>query len=366
MEKAKKEGAPAAPQEGQDPAAGPSSPAAAAAEAYYNLYQTFQKLFSLDKLEWAGGGVSFTVDENHSVSTTYGMLSHGEPISPLLQEVLSGSGSFQPPAIGKSDNMTIMVRVDVGRVINETIQALTTMPAPVGPMLQMGIGSMKAQLGIGLDDLLKLPASDAYVYVDVAEKDVDQSSMQLDEKTKEMTEVKTKVHTVVPDVTVFLGLKDPNAARDAIGGLVTRLSADPDMSTQVKKRTYQETDVYCFGDGMAQAESYPDGKTSFAVVIIDRYLTFGSWDAVTKAIREMASAQSKTDPALMAIVQANPDANLLVVMPKAFQVKNQQLMVKLEGQQNAFAMMTKALEKRTPRSGRPEALSSASKRPWAS
>ncbi len=142
---------------------------------------------------------------------------------------------------------------------------------------------------------------------------------------------------------VFWGVKDPTAARDTLNTLVTNLSASPQTNAVVKKRTYQETDVYCFGPGVTDEGAYPDGRHSFAFVIVDRYLTMGSWDEVTKAIRQFGSAGAKTDPAMMSLVEANPDANLLVVVPKAFQEKNQQLSAKLSGVENAFDMMAKRL-----------------------
>ena len=344
VDAAAKGSAEGAGQDAQDPAAAAAAAGQAMAQMFYNLYETFQKLFSLDKLEWAGGSASFTTDADHCVSTSYIMLSHGEPISPLLQEMLSGSGAFQPPAIGKADSMCVLVRVDVGRIINEVLQSLSDMGGPIGMQLQQGLAGMKAQLGVGLDDLLKLPAGDTYVYIDFTAKDVEQSKQVYDDKTQQWTENKTKVHVVTPDLTVLLGLRDANAARDTIGGLVTRLSAEPNTSEVVNKRTFKDTDVYCFGPGMADPANQPDGKTSFAIAIVDRYLAFGSWDDVTKAVTQLAAAQPKTDAALMAVVKANPDANFLVVVPKAAQMKSQQVMANMEGQQNAFAMMAAGLQ----------------------
>ncbi len=131
------------------------------------------------------------------------------------------------------------------------------------------------------------------------------------------------MHKVLPKVSVFWGVKDPAAARDTLNTLVTNMSDSPNMNAFVKKRTYQETDVDRFGKDVTKEGSYPDGETSYAVVIADRYLTVGSWDEVTKAIRLLGAAGSKTDPGMMSLVQANPNANLLVVIPKAFRQKDQ-------------------------------------------
>ena len=334
--------------EGQQPPEGQFDMAAArlqAAQAAYNAFLTFQKLLSLDKIQWLGGGGSISVSDDRAASTAYVMLSHGQPISPVLAELLNGSGKLQPPDVGKKDCLSIFGRIDAGHIVTEAINALSTMGGPIGMTLQAQLQSVKAEFGVGLDDLLAILDSDFYVYVDIVEKDVEEPSMRYDDDTQQWTQVKTKVHKVLPDISVFWGVKDPTAARDTLNTLVTNMSANPQSNSFVKKRTYQETDVYCFGPGVTEEGTYPDGENSFAFVIADRYLTMGSWDDVTKVIRQLGSAGSKTDTAMMSVVQANPDANVLVVIPKAFQEKNRKLTDKMSGGvEKAFDSMAEKLE----------------------
>ncbi len=334
--------------EGQKPQAGQFDMAALqlqVAQAAYNSFLTFKKLMSLDKIQWAGAGMNFAASDDRATSTSYLMLSHGEPISPVLAELLNGSGKFQPPDVAKKDCLAVLGRVDVGKVLTKVIDALSTMGGPIGMSLQAQLQSVKTQLGVGVDDLLGILDSDFYVYVDIAEKDVEESNWKYDEDTQQWAQVKTKVHKVLPKVSVFWGVKDPAAARDTLNTLVTNMSDSPNMNAFVKKRTYQETDVYCFGKDVTKEGSYPDGETSYAVVIADRYLTVGSWDEVTKAIRLLGAAGSKTDPGMMSLVQANPNANLLVVIPKAFRQKEQKLSAKMSGMEKAFDAMAEQVEK---------------------
>ncbi len=149
------------------------------AQAAYNAYMTFKKLFSLDKLGWVGAGAHFAVSDDRAVSSSFALLSHGQPISPLLSEVLNGSGRFQPPAVGKPDCMTLMARVDVGHIINEVVNSVSTMGGPIGMSLQTQLQMAKLQWGVGLDDLLGILAPDFYVYVDIVEKDVEESSWKV-------------------------------------------------------------------------------------------------------------------------------------------------------------------------------------------
>jgi hypothetical protein len=312
------------------------------AQAAYNSFTAIKQLMSLDKLEWASVGAHMEATDNKCSTVSYLLLSHGQPLSPVMSELLNGSGKLQPPAVSKPDSMTVMARVDIGKVITEILNSLTAMGGPIGGSLQMQLQQVKQQLGVGVEDLLALPASDFYVYLDLAKKEVEESNWQYDDKTQQWNEVKTKQNKVVPEVDVYWGVKDPSAAHDTLDKLVTGMSASQELNAFAKKRTYQGTDVYCFGSGVTEEETYPDGRSSFAIVIVGRYLTLGSWDDATKAVRELG-AGGKTDEGLMSIVQANPDANLLVVVPKAFQEKSQQLSAEMAGTNNAFDMLIKGL-----------------------
>jgi len=314
------------------------------AQSGYDVFGIMKKLFSLDKLEWVGGNYRYAVDANRVFSSSSFLLSHGQPIAPLLAELLDGSGSFQPPPIDKKESLAMLLRVDMGRVISEVIQAVSEMGGPIGMTLQMQLAAAKAQLGVGLSEMLALAASDSYLYMDLAVKDVEQPRWEYNEQTDEWTETKTTTTMMVPDFALFVGLKDPAAGRDALAALATRLASIPEMSAMVKVRDFQGTNVYCFGQNVTAPEGFPDGQTSLAFVIVGRYLTFGTWDDVTTAIRQVGAAGASPDEALMSVIRANPNANFLTVMPKAWQLKNQELMAKLEGQNRSYDMMLKALE----------------------
>ncbi|MFO7955921.1 MAG: hypothetical protein R6X33_02345 [Candidatus Brocadiia bacterium] len=117
------------------------------------------------------------------------------------------------------------------------------------------------------------------------------------------------------------------------------------MSSVVKKRTYQETDVYCFGADAAREENYPDGVTSFAVVVVERYLTLGGWEKVTDLIRRTRAAGASADESLREIVENNREANMIAVVPRAFREKMQEKVqaAQEEAGMDAFDMMLQRL-----------------------
>jgi hypothetical protein len=140
-------------------------------------------------------------------------------------------------------------------------------------------------------------------------------------------------------------VSDPEAARNTMSGILTALSTRPDANQFVSKRTYQETDVFCMGMNVADPDVYPDGLTSVAVTIVDRYVTFGSWEHVTGLIRQMAAADTQVDPELQAILAQHADSNLLVVAPQAWQEKFRKLMEKTQGdEKDVFDHMLEKLE----------------------
>ena len=167
-------------------------------------------------------------------------------------------------------------------------------------------------------------------------------SFEFDEETGEHRRLTGKVMTVVPEITLLWGLNDPQAARDLLNAVFTAMSTNPQLNQFLKKRTYQETDVFCFGLDAAKEESYPEGLTSFGVTIVERYLTAGNWDYVTNIIRRMKSDTVEVDEELQSVVEKYRDSNLLLIVPREFQQHLEEL--RKESEETSKDMVDRALE----------------------
>ncbi len=294
------------------------------ARSSYESFLTARDLLSLDKLSFLGGAFWSHTDDRRSSNVLTGHLTHTAPISPLLRELLEGSGSYQLPAVGVEDEMALMGRIDLKRVYDEVAAALQPAdPHQVSP-LDMMMGMLRMQIGADVGDILGMLASDFYLLLGVARKDIEIREFRgFDEQTQEPVFETVTREEVVPELTALWGLRDPASARRTLDTIFSRLAADPQTNSLVRKRSYQETDVYCFGMDMAQEESYPDGLTSFGVAVLGRYMTFGGWEKVTGVIRRIHAEDAAPDEELRAVVEANRGANFIAAVPRGFREKVQ-------------------------------------------
>jgi len=316
-----------------------------AAKSAYNMFRIFKELFSLDQCRQAGAGWYLSAGEDKVLTDFKGLFAHGESISRVLEELLTGSGSFTPPRTGKLEAMCIAGRVSPSNIYNAVLEVLGTAEPTTAAQFGMTMQTMKTSVGVTLGEIFSLLAGDFYVYLDFVEKEVDVLKYPIDDKTGPLTPTTEKQKRLLPDVTLLWGVSDPEAARNTMSGILTALSTRPDANQFVSKRTYQETDVFCMGMNVANPDVYPDGLTSVAVTIVDRYVTFGSWEHVTALIRQMAATDTQVDPELQAILAQHADSNLLVVVPQAWQEKFRKLMEKTQGdQKDVFDKMLEKLE----------------------
>jgi len=315
------------------------------AQAQYKAFMLFKELFSLDKCEQVGASAFFAADGERVVSGFTGLFSHGERISPVLEELLTGSGSFVLPNTGKSEDICVMYRADLGKIYDVVTNTIRASDPQMMGSFDQGMLQMKERFGVDLGEVLGLLAQDMYLFVNIVKKEMEIPELvEFDEETGEPTFETKKRMMMLPEVTMLWGVRDPRAARNTLSAVLTRMSTDPEFNETVKKRTYQETDVFCVGADVAEEDTYPDGLTSFAVVVVDRYLSFGSWDHITGLIRRMAAGQGGVDSELQSVVESYGNSNLLVVVPVAFQEKFQKLAESDEVMGSAFDQLLEALE----------------------
>jgi len=315
------------------------------AQAQYDSFLLTKKLFSLDKMQQTGAILRFDSEDGGGNVGLLAVLALGNPISPVLEELLTGSGSFAPPSIGKPEAARAMARVKLKTIYLAVIETLTSSNPGAAEQFAAGMAAMKMEIGTDVGEILDMLASDVYLFVDVARKEVSRQRYEMDEETEEWKVVTEKREETVPEVTLLWALEDPQAARDTLSAVFATVSSKPYGAALVKKRTYQETDVYCLGMGVSDEESYPDGSSAYALAIVGRCVTTGSWESVTAIIRRIRSGQLQTDAGLAALVQEHPDSNLLILAPAALQRKLFDMVFFPEGADtDIFSFMLEELE----------------------
>lgn len=287
------------------------------------------EVFSLNQIQMAGMAASVSMGQDVISSDSQMLLSHDGPLSPAMTEMFEGSGEFALPETGDTDRIAFACRVNVAKVYDSIMTAVKNADprweATARGLMQM----MKGQVGISPDEFMNMIASDFYVLADAARKEIPSVQMQPPSQEGGQPQLKTQLKMqVVPDITLLWGVKDSTSARSTLQDTFTMLAGNPNMGKFVNKRTYQETDVFCLGKGVSESEGYPNGLTSVGIAVVDRYLTLGSWEHVTKLIRRMKSPQKQVDPELAELVQKNPKASMLAVVPEGFQKNYRELIEK--------------------------------------
>ena len=315
------------------------------AKASYRAFLIFKELFSLGECEQAGACLYISASEDRVIRDFKGLFAHGENISPILEELLTGSGSFTLPRTGKPESTWIMGRVSLKMIYDEVLKVIAALEPAAAASFDVAMQSMIMTMGADLGEIFDLLASDFYVSIDIVEKEREVGKYEFDEESGEPTFVTEKKMMTLPEVTTLWGLSDPQAAGNTLSRIFAALAVNPQFSQFVKRRAYQETDVFCMGMDVTKPDKYPDGLTTFAATIVGRYFSFGSWEHVTALIRRMKSEEKEVDRELEAIVEKHADSNLIVVVPKGFQHKLEKLIAKAQGEnKNVFDRLLEKLK----------------------
>jgi len=341
--------------DGQQPPWAGSDFALQVATASYEAFMAAKEILSLDQLQQIGGSIFYDASGERVFSDAMVLLSHGDAISSVLRELLAGSGTFQVPP-GEQKGMCVMCRVGWKEIYDEVVAILMAREPQAVAQYQMAMQMMKMTIGTNVAEILGMLEGDSYMFVDIVEKERDVvTDFQFNEETGEWDTTTEKKVVPMPVVTMLWGLRDSRGALATLSNVFTMLSANPQASAMVKTRTYQETDVFCFGVDAAKEETFPDGMTSFAFVVVDRYLSMGSWDYVTGLVRQMKSGAREVDAELQPIADKHRDSNFLAVMPKAFQEALQKrARDRWADQAEAFDMMLSMLDEAELDLGDPE------------
>ncbi|MBN1256875.1 MAG: hypothetical protein JXA52_04140 [Planctomycetes bacterium] len=282
-----------------------------AAEQVLKTFELFKTVFSIDRMRSAGADIKFQAGQNKISSHSLFTLEFEPPYADGLTYLFDGGAPLQPPQLEAGDSCVVMFRLGIREIYEEVIMNLEekSQQSFLGMMMLM-----KMQVGYDLSDLLPHLSGDAYLYVDIEE--TEHESIQWNEEAEDFEEVMTV--GPMPKFMLMQGLNDPEAFAATFSDLFTRLAATPETGQFIRKKVYQETDVYIVGPDAGKADADPDGLYNYAIVNIDRYLSTGSWEAVTELIRRVKAAE-KPDPVLSQLIEKNPGSNLLIHIPEAFQ-----------------------------------------------
>ena len=313
------------------------------AQQLYQAFMMAKDLLSLDKCLEAGLGSSISASENVVASSGIAMLAHAEGISPVLAQLLDGSGELQVPDIGKADNACMMLRLAPKIIYDEVMTVLNVAYPEMAQKMIESMFTMKQQFGADAPTVLDLFAGDYYLFLDMTKKEIETYDWEMNEVTGEWDRTAKKTNVIVPDPVFLCGVKDAQVARNTLSAIFTQLAMNPQFNRTVKKRTYQETDVFCMGPEVGKPDADPTDPGTFGLVVLDRYLGFGSWDHVTSLIRRFKAQKPGTAAELQAIVEQNAGANFLFVIPKAFQEKTRRL-TQEQGNQQMEDIFKKILE----------------------
>ncbi len=257
------------------------------AESNLRSYQIFKKLFSFDKLKFVGANLAWGIRNNLLQASHTISLSHSEPISPFLKSILNGGQTFQDPGLGLNKYLAFLFRLEL-KNMRKTL--LKSMDQKAIAQSEMANRMVKVQMGYSIDEILSAFSGDLYFFFREKNRGKEKSSE--------------------PEFITLLGLNDGVAFSEMLSKVVTKSVMTFGMGNYVKKRVYMRTNVYVIGNSK---------KPEFALVILGRYVSFGSWDTIKSLIRKEVRAREKlSDPRLLKVISKHRNSNLLLLVSKSY------------------------------------------------
>ncbi len=289
------------------------------AESALKQFLLMKNLFSLDKMRSAGLRVEATATENSLRSSSQFTLALAEGVGPVLSLLLNAGKSLEAPDLGAREGIAVMGRFGAAEMLEAVQQSLAQEEAASFQQQQM---MMQMMLGMSLNDILSQLSGDLYMFVELVDKE--HESTTWNRETGEM--VTQKKFGPMPELTLLWGLKDREAFTQLLSKFFTVASVSPMIGRFLKKRVYQEQDVYIVGSDAGKEGADPDGLYNYAMAVVGRHLSFGSWKDMTALIRRAQAAAPGEKTHAGDAIATHPDANFIGVMPKGFNERLQQAM----------------------------------------
>jgi len=158
-----------------------------AARAAYKTFTTANSLLSLDRWKQGGASTYLSASDERVVSGFKGAFVHAQDISPILEELLSGSGTYTLPPTGELDAVCAMGRVDLRKIYDEVARILGETGPEGAAAFTMAMMQMKMMVGADLGEILGLLDSDVYFFVDMVEREIEVPNYEFDRDAEEPT-----------------------------------------------------------------------------------------------------------------------------------------------------------------------------------
>jgi len=300
-----------------------------------------KEVFSLGALKACGGTTGLLVGEGHAKSESLLTLLTEAQISPALQMILEGGKPLQAPNVGPREGMSFMGHLGAKEIYDEVVNAKTP---EVVQGFEAEMAAKKEQVGVNIRDVVGNLAGDIYDVVDSVKREYETEEWNMEKREGETV----KKVGPRPELLVLLGVNDPEAVKETLSQAFTKISTAPGLGQFVKKRPYQETEIYLVGANVGKEDANPDGLYSYAAVVLDRYLSFGSWKDMTALVRRVKTAQAAGDDPLAKIIAQHPQASFLFAMPKSFAKKLQDVMKQDDGKDPMAAILETLATKTLP------------------
>jgi len=284
-----------------------------------STYLLVKQIFSLGKIRATGLTAGWKITDESLHSKSFMGLSFSEPVSAAADMVFNGGKPLMAPNVGSTDAVALMGRIGAKEIFLEVVKALS--PVQVEGM-NNNFAQLKEAYSVDIKRLINMLSGDIYSFIDIEKREYE--SQEWDFKTNTMV-TKQKVGPL-PRFMFLIGLEDAEGAAQMLSEIFTRVSAAPGLGKLVATRTYQETPVYLAGSGVDQEGHEPDGLYSYAVVVLGRHLSFGSWKDMTALIRRSKAATAPGENILGKTIADNPKANFLAVVARSFNEKIQNIM----------------------------------------
>jgi hypothetical protein len=281
-----------------------------AAEESLKTFQVAKKAIGFEQLKLAGANFAMASDEKSSQFAIRADLELGEKPAGVLRAILDGGKRFQLPALGDREAPVVCVRQGLTEIFKSVIASLDE---AMKEEFNQGMAQMKSAVGYTADEILAQLSGDAYLQIDIVEKERE----TYDYTPGSDEPVRKKVKGPAPEVVVLLGVNDREAFSKLLADVATQLASGPFapfVAEMFKKRTYQGTDVYVIGPGAAGEEGAAGGDDAAAVAVVDRCLAIGTWKDVTRLVRLSKAGEPGASGKLAAVVGRHGEANVLGAM----------------------------------------------------
>ncbi|MBN2495022.1 MAG: hypothetical protein JXR96_10560 [Deltaproteobacteria bacterium] len=287
-----------------------------------------KRLLSLDKLRVLGARLRSQRSPKLLRFVLDGGLHFDKPVSKALAALMDGGRRFQLSAASAEHGMAFLWRLGLFDIYTEVIERLD--PEQL-QQYQMAVGSLKSQIGVGVEDLLRLLSGDFYLFLDF--------------------EAETPEPRAAPEprFVVQVGIHDRESTVRILAQVFETASSNPMAGAFMGRRSFQDREVYLFGPEAGHPDADPESGSFVAASVLTRHIGFGTWREVTSMIRREGAGEPPRGDAAR-LLAAEPDASLLLVASREVLERFETL----TGEKNKTEELIREIEQAEMNTGDPE------------